>query len=224
MCADSHVNDQVVMQQSTMIAQKYNDAHDAVHHRYPGERPSKQWAHQSFGASMPLRTPFVPLRNYPIGRKLGRKLASSAPLRGVHGEQLLDKVLGWLRNLGPWVRVKVDLSLEDHLEYLLLIVAPERWQPRQEDVKDDAQRPQVCLIGIVLFEHLRCNIIGRAHELVEALFGLEKDGQPEVSCFDLCPAQRSNYIVNILLSVLCCLKGAVCQQHRFDSQTRTRHT
>ena len=69
-------------------------------------------------------------------------------------QHLLDTVLGLRADLGPRLRVKVQVALQDGVEDLLLALSPEGWHSTQQDVQDDSTAPNVCLVAVVPPQHL----------------------------------------------------------------------
>lgn len=67
---------------------------------------------------------------------------------------------------------------------MLTCVTPEWRQSTQQDVQHNTQAPHVGLMGVVLLKHLRCHIVGAAHNVAELLTGLEVGAQAKVSSFD----------------------------------------
>ena len=71
-------------------------------------------------------------------------------------QHLLDTVLGFRADLGPGIRLKVQVALQDGVKNLLLALSPEGWHSTQQDVQDDSTAPNVCLMAVVPPQHLKC--------------------------------------------------------------------
>eukprot|EP00955_Chlamydomonas_euryale_P101767 365370-Chlamydomonas_euryale.AAC.16 len=72
---------------------------------------------------------------------------------GVALKHAAHAVLGGLGDLGPRVRLEVERLADDRLEDLLLSVAVERREAAQQDVENDAARPDVRLLAVRAAQH-----------------------------------------------------------------------
>jgi hypothetical protein len=107
-----------------------------------------------------------------LGRFLCTHLCRREALVGVDDEDLADEVLGGGGDDVPLLRVHGELARADLVEEGVLVLVGEGRVAAEEDVEDDAQRPDVAL-GAVLGvgrDHLGRNVAGRparrAHHLV----------------------------------------------------------
>ena len=71
-------------------------------------------------------------------------------------QHLLDTVFGFRADLGPGLRLKVQVALQDGVKNLLLTFSPEGWHSTQQDVQDHPTAPNVCLMAVVPPQNLRC--------------------------------------------------------------------
>lgn len=58
-------------------------------------------------------------------------------------DQLLDEIFCIVRDIVPFLAVKVKFLLLDHLENLLVVITVERWISAKENVKHASSGPHV---------------------------------------------------------------------------------
>mmetsp|Transcript_23126 Transcript_23126/g.39642 ORF Transcript_23126/g.39642 Transcript_23126/m.39642 type:complete len:297 (-) Transcript_23126:525-1415(-) len=89
-----------------------------------------------------------------------QRLLRRGPVLRALGQQLLDQVLGLLRDRVPLGAGEVELRALHAAEDLRVVVPVEGRVPAQQDVHDHPDRPQVTCFGVVPSQHLRSNIVG----------------------------------------------------------------
>ena len=85
-----------------------------------------------------------------------------------------------MANLGPRVRLEVQVAFQDAVKNLLLALTPERWHPAEQDVQDDSTAPYVCLVTIMPPQHLCQQVcfqiaLSVSAEVTQALCVLQPD-------------------------------------------------
>lgn len=70
-----------------------------------------------------------------------------------------NQVLCFVADVSPMLRIKFKFLFENISEYLCAIITLERRIAAQEDVEDDAERPHITRLIIILFQNFWCYVI-----------------------------------------------------------------
>ncbi len=75
-------------------------------------------------------------------------------------DHLSDEMLGLLRDVHPFRTIKVEVSLPDTVENLLIVVTEERRIPTQQDIQDNTSGPDIARLVVGPCENLGGDVIG----------------------------------------------------------------
>ena len=100
-------------------------------------------------------------------------------------EEGADEALGVVRDLLPSAVLEGESTLTDLLHDLLVGLTVEGRHAGEENKSDDAARPDIALVVIVLVKNLRGDVVGRAELLVEVAVRVVHERGTEVDDLDL---------------------------------------
>lgn len=76
--------------------------------------------------------------------------------------------------------------LLDHPKNILLLVAPKRRHPRQQNVQNYSQGPIVTCVRVLSAQNLGRHVVRRAHYVFKEILGLKEARQAKVCDLELC--------------------------------------
>lgn len=115
---------------------------------------------------------------------IGKHIVDSHSLQRLHLQESLDELLAFLGNVIVYV---CKLTFLDFIEQLCLRLGPERVVPLQHHVKEDTQRPHVCVNRTVvdLGYYFRSHVSRGPAESIDCLILFASKTEPEVDQFEL---------------------------------------
>lgn len=90
-------------------------------------------------------------------RVLKSFLGGKSPLR--LSDLFLDQIFGFVGHIIPLLSVKIEFSLLDHSQNLLVIITIKGWVPTQQDIHDTPSRPHIARHIIVACQDFRRDVI-----------------------------------------------------------------
>mmetsp|Transcript_9306 Transcript_9306/g.26770 ORF Transcript_9306/g.26770 Transcript_9306/m.26770 type:complete len:314 (+) Transcript_9306:985-1926(+) len=116
--------------------------------------------------------------------RVGQGRLGVKALRDIYPQQVAHEVLRLLRNVGPPVPREAVATLPDHQVRRPVISAGEGRPPVEQDVREDAQRPEIALLVVLLAQHLRRHVVQRAASVRHRAVAREHRRETEVDKLD----------------------------------------
>lgn len=77
--------------------------------------------------------------------------------------------------------LEMEITIRDFIEYFISVLTLERQITAHEDVKEDAQGPDVALVVVVALQHFWRHVVWSTSNALELLVSLGPLGQTEVN-------------------------------------------